>query len=83
MDEKIIRKYWLDFARRYCNNNFDENNLPFVVQLFLDMKVKSYRDNPNVKTESLSDMSMSYFDNEISKEERNLLGQVRKLKVAK
>jgi hypothetical protein len=83
MDEQKIRKYWLDFARRYCNNNFDENNLPFVVELFIDGKIKSYRENSSVKSESLSDMSVTYFDKELSKEEANLLGQVRKLKVAK
>lgn len=83
MDEQKLRKYWLDFACRYCNQNFSEDNLPLVVELFLDGKIKAYRDNPNVKTQSLSDMSVTYFDKELSSEEANLLGQVRKLKVAK
>lgn len=81
MDENLIKKYWLDFARRYCNQNFNEDDLPLVVQLFLDMKIKAYRENPNVKSESLSDMTITYFDKELSAEEVNLLGQVRKLKV--
>ncbi|MDO4719644.1 MAG: hypothetical protein Q4A78_03195 [Peptostreptococcaceae bacterium] len=81
MDEKRLRKYWLDFARRYCNNDFEEENLPPVVELFLDRKIKAYRENPNVQSESLSDMSLSYFEQKISPEEANLLGQVRKLKV--
>ena len=83
MEVSLLRKYWLDFANRYCNQTFNEDNLPPVVEIFLDQKVKSYRDNPNVKSESLSDINLSYFDKELSAEEANLLGQVRKLKVAK
>lgn len=83
MDEKLLRKYWIDFARRYCNRELDPDNLPPVVELFLDLKVRSYRDNPNVKSEGLSDMNLTYFDKELSPEEANLLGQVRRLKVAK
>lgn len=83
MDPVLLRKYWLDFAQRYCNRSFDPENLPPVVELFIDQKVKSYRDNPHVKGEGLSDMNISYFDKELSAEEASLLGQVRKLKVAK
>lgn len=83
MDEQKIRAYWLDFANRYCNQTFNKDNLPLVVELFIDGKIKAYRDNPNVKSEALSDMAVTYFDKELSKEEANLLGQVRKLKVVK
>lgn len=83
MDETLLRKYWLDFAQRYCNRSFDAENLPPVVEIFLEQKVKAYRDNPNVKSEGLSDMSINYFDKELSSEEASLLGQVRKLKVAR
>lgn len=81
MNEEKIRAYWLEFAERYCNQKFNKDNLPLVVELFLDGKVKAYREDSNVKSESLSDMSITYFDKELSKEEINLLGQVRKLKV--
>lgn len=83
MDEEKLKKYWLDFAERYCNQTFNKENPPMVVQLFIDGKIKDYRENSNVKSESLSDMSVTYFDKELSKEEANLLGQVRKLKVPK
>ncbi len=83
MDEVSLRKYWLDFAGRYCNQNFNPDNLPPVVEIFLDLKIKAYRENPSVKSEALSDMSLTYYDNEITPQEAKLLGQVRKLKVAK
>ncbi|MGP1567974.1 MAG: hypothetical protein ACTTHM_04600 [Peptoanaerobacter stomatis] len=83
MNEQQLRKYWLDFANRYCNQNFNKENLPPVVEIFIDGKIKEYRENPNVKSESLSDMNITYFDKELSREEVKLLGQVRKLKVAK
>ena len=83
IDESKLRKYWLDFAGKYCNQNFTEDKLPLVVELFIDGKIKDYRENSNVKSESLSDMSVTYFDKELSKEESKLLGQVRKLKVPK
>lgn len=85
IDENKIRKLWLEYAEQYCNNKFDEDNLPAVVELFLDNKVESFKNapNPNVKSESLSDMSLTYFDKEFSKEDINLLGQVRRLKSVK
>ncbi len=83
MDEALLIKYWLDYASRYCNQNFNEDNIPPVVQIFLDQKIKAYRENPNVKSESLSDMSLTYYDKELTPEEASLLGQVRKLRVAK
>lgn len=83
MDEEKIRKYWLEFANRYCNQNFKEDKLPYVVELFLDGKVKEFNEgnSKNVQSERLSDMSITYFEKKLSKEEENLLSQVRKLKV--
>ena len=81
--EDELKKYWLDFASRYCNRTFTEDNIPYTVRLFIDMRVKSYRENPNVKSESLADLSKTYAENELSGEERGLLNTVRRLRVPK
>lgn len=83
LTEDELRRYWLDFASRYCNRVFTEDNMPYVVRLFVDQKVKSYRENPNVKAESLADLSKTYADSELSGEERELLNTVRRLRVPK
>lgn len=80
MNDTQLKKYWLDFAERYCNQRFNPDDLPGVVSLFIENKIKEYRENSGVKSESLADMSVTYFDKELSREEINLLGQVRKLK---
>ena len=83
LSEDDLRSYWLDFASRYCNRTFTEEDMPYVVRLFIDMRVKSYRENPNVKAESLADLSKTYAENELSGEERELLNTVRRLRVPK
>lgn len=81
--EEELRRYWLDFAARYCNRNWDNDAVPYVIRLFIDQKVNAYRQNPNVKTESLADMSKTYMDSQISQEERELLNTARRLRVPK
>lgn len=83
LTEDELRGYWLDFAGRYCNRTFTENSMPYVVRLFIDMRVKSYRENPGVKAESLADLSKTYADSELSGEEKELLNTVRRLRVPK
>lgn len=80
MTEEQLREYWIQYAEGYCNNTFDRNNLPGVVLLFIDIKVKQYRDNPAVQSESLSDMSQTYFENGASETELSILSPVRKLR---
>ena len=81
LTEDELKRYWLDFASRYCNRAFTEESMPYVIRLFLDRKVKSYRENPNVKAESLADLSKTYAENELSGEERELLNTDRSLRV--
>lgn len=81
VDTITLRTYWIDFAQRYCNRKFDPQKLPPVVELFVDARVKAYRENPDVKSQGLSDMNVTYFDKAITAEEASLLGQVKKLKV--
>lgn len=80
LSKEQLRSYWLDYARKYCNQEFKEGSLPPALELFLDSKVNSYRDNGNVQTEKLSDMSLTYFENELNAEERSILNTMRKLR---
>ena len=81
--EEKLKNFWIDYAERYCNNKFDKSNLPLTLELFLDSKIKGYRENKTIQSESLSDMSLTYFSDDLSKEEQRLLNSLRKLKVPK
>lgn len=80
MTEDNLRAFWLDFAKRYCNQEFQEGSLPLALELFLESKVKSHRENKQVQSEKLSDMSLTYFHDDLSAEDYRILNSMRKLR---
>ena len=60
MTPEEIRKEYLEWIERYCNNKFDEGNLPGGIKLALDNLIKLDPLSFNVVSEKLSDMSQTF-----------------------
>ena len=68
MTPEQLKQLYLEWIEDYCNNKFDENNLPGGVQLAVNNLADLDPLQFNVTSEKLSDMSQTYAnDGEIPK----------------
>lgn len=74
----------IDYAKKYCRNDFlDENGnavLPSGVKQAITKLVKAYQENSNVASQSLGDMSKSFFEGGTMNEVHRLLKPYRKVR---
>lgn len=81
MTDLELREHWINWCGEYCNREFNPLSLPSGVELFVSNKVEQGLKFDNISSESLSDMSQSYFDSDLSKTEKQLLAPYKKLVV--
>jgi hypothetical protein len=56
----------VDFINHYCNRQFEdtaENPLPPGIEVATEILIKAMKENPAVASQSLGDMSKSFFQN--------------------
>lgn len=74
----------IDYAKNYCNNLFlnskGETVLPGAVKKGVALIVKSMNENSNVASQSLGDMSKSFFQGATINEAHKYFKPFRKLK---
>lgn len=74
----------IDYAQRWCNNQFlDENgtlSLPPSVKKGVALIVKSMTENSNVASQSLGDMSKSFFEGATMREAEKYLRPYKKVR---
>lgn len=74
----------IDYAKNYCNNSFlnanGEEELPGAVKKGVALIVKSMGENSNVASQSLGDMSKSFFQGATMNEAHNYFRPYRKLR---
>lgn len=74
----------IDYAKNYCNNLFinskGEMELPGAVKKGVALMVKSMGENSNVASQSLGDMSKSFFQNGTTDEAHKYFKPFRKLR---
>ncbi|NNV04634.1 head-tail connector protein, partial [Brevibacillus sp. MCWH] len=68
----------IDYVKQYCRQSFDEGLSPNVKQAVAKL-VKAYQENSNVASQSLGDMSKSFFEGGTMNEVHRLLAPYRKL----
>lgn len=69
----------IDYVKEYCRNDFLEG-LPSGVKQAIAKMVKSYQENSNVQSQSLGDMSKSFFIGGTTNEVHRLLKPYRKVR---
>jgi hypothetical protein len=69
----------IDYAKQYCRQSFDEG-LPAGVKQAVAKLVKAYQENSNVASQSLGDMSKSFFEGGTMNEVHRLLRPYRKVR---
>ncbi|MDE3837931.1 hypothetical protein C0966_00720 [Bacillus methanolicus] len=67
----------IDYVKQYCRQSFDEGLPPNVKQAVAKL-VKAYQENSNVASQSLGDMSKSFFEGGTMNEVHRLLRPYRK-----
>jgi hypothetical protein len=74
----------IDQVQTYCNNQFmDENgalSLPPAVKQAIAKLVKAYQENSNVASQSLGDMSKTFYEGGTMNEVQRLLAPYRKVR---
>lgn len=69
----------IDYAKSYCNNAFPEG-IPPSVKKGIALIVKSMGENSNVQSQSLGDMSKSFFEGATMNEAHTYFKPYRKVK---
>lgn len=69
----------IDYVKEHCRNDFLEG-LPSGVKQAIAKMVKSYQENSNVASQSLGDMSKSFFQGGTTNEVHRLLKPYRKVR---
>lgn len=69
----------IDYVKQYCRQSFDEGLPPNVKQAVAKL-VKAYQENSNVASQSLGDMSKSFFEGGTMNEVHRLLAPYRKVR---
>lgn len=69
----------IDYAKSYCNNPFVDG-IPPSVKKGIALMVKSMGENGNVSSQSLGDMSKSFFEGGTMKEAHTYFRPFRKVK---
>lgn len=74
----------IDYVKEYCNNPFHnekgEEVIPGAVKKGVALLVKSMSENPNVASQSLGDMSKSFFKGATMEEAHRYFKPYRRLK---
>ena len=63
LTDEMYRKGAIEHANKFCNQIFVDGSLPFDVEVAVDLMVKAMKENPAVASQSLGDMSKSFFQN--------------------
>jgi hypothetical protein len=69
----------IDYAKSYCNNSFPDG-FPSSVKKGIALVVKSMNENGNVSSQSLGDMSKSFFEGATMNEAHEYFRPFRKVK---
>lgn len=69
----------VSYVKQYCRQSFDEGLPPNVKQAVAKL-VKAYQENSNVASQSLGDMSKSFFEGGTMKEVHLLLRPYKKVR---
>lgn len=69
----------IDYAKQFCNNDFPEG-LPPSVKKGVALIVKSMTENSNVASQSLGDMSKSFFEGATMREAEKYLRPYKKVR---
>ncbi|MEB6549082.1 head-tail connector protein [Heyndrickxia sporothermodurans] len=67
----------ISYVQEYCHNDFKEG-FPSTVKRAIALIVKSMNENSNVSSQSLGDMSKSFFEGATMKEAHRYLKSYRK-----
>ena len=78
-NEEEIKAAYLGWIEDYCNNRFDKNSPPWGVQLALEKLMEIHRQSPNIASESVGDLSRSFFSGDIPANIKKLLQPYRRL----
>lgn len=76
---KVALEDAIDYVKKYCRNEFLEG-LPSGVKQAVAKMVRSYQENSNVQSQSLGDMSKSFFEGGTTNEVHRLLKPYRKVR---
>lgn len=76
---QIVLDDAIDYVKQYCHQTFDEG-LPTNVKQAVAKLVKAYQENSNVASQSLGDMSKSFFQGGTMNEVHRLLAPYRKVR---
>ena len=63
LTDEQYRQGAIEYASEYCKQPFEDGNLPFGVEVAVDLLIKAMKENPGVQSQSLGDMSKSFFKN--------------------
>ncbi|MCM3413526.1 phage head-tail connector protein [Metabacillus litoralis] len=77
---KIDLEDAIDYVKTHCNNSFP-GGFPSSVKRGIVLVVKSMRENNNVSSQSLGDMSKSFFEGATMKEAHKYLVQYRRARI--
>lgn len=68
-----------EFAESHCNRSF-ANDMPFGVKLGVAKLIESFGSNNNVSSESIGDLSQSFFSSDIPDSVKTFLKPYRQVK---
>lgn len=74
---QVVLEDAIDYVKQYCHQSFDEGLPPNVKQAVAKL-VKAYQENSNVASQSLGDMSKSFFKGGTMDEVDRLLDPYKK-----
>jgi len=84
MTDAELKTFYKNWIKDYCNNDFldDEGNenLPAGVELVLDKLVDFHKQDLNVASEKIADLSVSYFQDQIPTRIKQMLDPYKKMK---
>lgn len=81
LTDEQMRKGAIEHINTYCNQDFKDGELPFDIEIAVDMLVKSMKENPGVQSQSLGDMSKSFFEGGTYKAALKYMKPYRKVRV--
>ena len=83
MTDEQIKQAYKEWIKDYCNNDFlnedEEEELPGGVELALEKLEEMHSQSPNVASESVSDLSRSFFSSDIPDNIKSLLRPYRRV----
>lgn len=62
LSDEQYRKGAIEHASQYCRQTFEDGKLPFDVEVAVDLLVTAMKEKSNVQSQSLGDMSKSFFE---------------------